>query len=135
MGLFRHFLGLFLREWKEAERASRSACCVFSGVRSWVWCVAVCCSVLQCVAVCGSVFCCSVLQSRFDCRVFGEVQKLRICQKVDALQCVAVCCSVLQCVAVCCSVLKRVAVCCSVLQCVAVCCSVLHSAAVCCKEL
>jgi len=45
-----------------------------------------------------------------------------------ALQCVAVCCSVLhvlQCVAVCCSVLKCVAVCCSVLQCVAVCCSAL----------
>ena len=33
---------------------------------------------------------------------------------LEALQCVAVCCSVLQCVAVCCSVLQCVAVCCSV---------------------
>ena len=39
---------------------------------------------------------------------------------ITAMQCVAVCCSVLQGVAVCCSVLQCVAVCCSVLQCVAV---------------
>ena len=76
--------------------------------------------------MCGSVSGCSVLQSRFDCRVFGEAQKLRVCPKVDVLQCVAVRCSVLQCVAVHCSVLQCVAVCCSVLQCVAVCCSALQ---------
>jgi len=64
--------------------------------------VAACCSVLWCVAI--------------------DVK--------GALQCVAVCCSVLQCVAVCCSVLqcivnyitpyRRQPVFCSVLQCVAV---------------
>ena len=49
-----------------------------------------------------------------------------------AMQCVAVCCSVLQCIAVRCSALQCVAihyiqsydaVCCSMLQCIAVCCS------------
>ena len=50
----------------------------------------------------------------------------------DAVQCVAVCCSVLQCVAVCCSVVQCVAACRSVLQCVAVCCGVLQCVAVCC---
>jgi len=35
-------------------------------------------------------------------------------ERIAALMCVAVCCSVLQCVAVCCSVLRCVAVCCSV---------------------
>ena len=80
-----------------------------------------------------------------------------------ALQCVAVCCSVLQCVVKSpntqnewpmsfawyleevyeqppvrtqrCSVLQCVAVCCRVLQCVAVCCSVLQCVAVCCSAL
>jgi len=55
--------------------------------RSYVACVAVCCSVLPRVAAC----CC-------------------------ALQCVPVRCSALQCVAVRCSVLQCVAACCSVLQ-------------------
>ena len=81
--------------------------------------------------------------------------------RCSALQCVAVCCSVLVeesqpkrpranekwrvcgvCVViiepstgVCCSVLQGVAVCCSVLQCVAVCCSVLQCAAECCSVL
>jgi len=50
-----------------------------------LFCVAVCCSVLQRVAACYSV-----------------------------LQCVAVCCSLLRCVAVCCSVLQCVAVACRV---------------------
>jgi len=61
-------------------------------LRSALYCVAVCCSVLQCVAVwlqCAAV-CCSVF---------------------------AVCCSVLQCAAVCCSVLQCAAMCCNVLQC------------------
>jgi len=42
----------------------------------------------------------------------------------NALQCVAVCCSVLHCGVVCCTVLHCVALCCSVLQCAALCCSV-----------
>ena len=54
---------------------------------------------------------------------------------IDALRCVAVCCSVLQCVAVCCSVLQCVAVCCSVLQCIIVFCSMLQCVAVCCSML
>ena len=65
-----------------------------------LYCVEVCCRVLQ-----GVVVCCSVVQ------------------------CVAVCYSVLRCVAVCYCIIrgsiKCVAGCCSVLQCVAVCCSVL----------
>jgi len=59
-------------------------------------------------------------------------------EQAGAVQCVAVCCSVLQCVAAVwpgrgrqmwCSVLQCecVAVCCSVLQCVAVCCSMAGS--------
>jgi len=57
---------------------------------SVLWCVAVCCRVLQrvlCVAVC-----CNVLQFVVVCR--------------SVLQCVAMCCSV------CCGVLQYVAVCC-----------------------
>jgi len=46
------------------------------------YCVAVCCSVLQCVA--GGAVCCSVLQ------------------------CVAVCCSVLQCVGTCTIAIRKV---------------------------
>jgi len=69
-----------------------------------LWCIAVCCSVLQGVAVC-----CKVLQGVAECR--------------SVLQCVAVCCSVVtdihrfQGALVYCSVLQCVAVCCSVLQC------------------
>jgi len=37
---------------------------------------------------------------------------------VPAVQCVAVCCSVLQCVVVCCSALQCVVACCNVMQCV-----------------
>jgi len=59
--------------------------------------VAVSCSVLQCAVKCGAQLC--IAQESLYC----------------AVQCVAVCCSVLQCVAVCCSVLQCVAVCCSVL--------------------
>ena len=117
-----------------------------------LWCVVVCCSVLQCVAVCCSVLqcaavsyngavgrsgsshsgsttvCCSVLQSVALCCIVlqwgccGQDWQLAWLQCYGVLQCVAVCCSVLQCVAV----LWCVAVCCSVLQCVAVCCSVLQ---------
>jgi len=69
--------------------------------------------VLQCVAVCGSA-----LQSTAVRR--------------SVLQCVAVCCSAYQAPSTVnhgthgCSALQCVAVCCSVLQCVAVCCSVLQ---------
>ena len=52
----------------------------------------------------------------------------------DAMQCVAVCCSVLQCIAVCCSPL-HIDMWCSVLQCVAERCSVLQCVAVCCSPL
>jgi len=71
-----------------------------------IWCVAVCCSVLQCVAVCWWMS-----QPSWMSHV---------------TRCVAVCCVwYSRCVAVGCSVIQCVAVCCSVLQCVAVCCSVL----------
>jgi len=69
-----------------------------------IWCVAVCCSVLQCAAGCVS-------------------PSLAI-TKFGVLLCVADCCSVLQCAVVCCSVLQCVShstwqsrnlVCCSVL--------------------
>jgi len=78
--------------------------------------VAVCCSVLQSVAVCCSLVqsfavCCSVLQC-VDVRAPSTRGRWFKSAGV-ALQCVAVCCSVLQCVAVCCSVLQCVAVCCS----------------------
>jgi len=68
---------------------------------------------------------CSTLQFMVDV----EMGTARVC----ALQCVAVCCSVLQCVAVH-RILKGVcvAVCCIVLQCVAMCCIVLQSVALCC---
>ena len=90
-----------------------------------VWCVAVCCGVLQYVAVC-----CSVLQCVAVCCVVTCVcKRLSIC---IVLQCAEVCCSMLQYVAVCCSVLQCVAEFCSVLQCVAECCSVLQCVAVCC---
>jgi len=52
-----------------------------------------------------------------------------------ALQCVALCCSVMQCVVVCCSVLQCVAVCCTLLQCVAVCCTLLQCDAMRCSVL
>jgi len=71
------------------------------------------------------------------CRVPPLLQQTQVCD-VDgglALQCVAVCCSLLQCVAVCCRVLQCAAVCCSVLQHVAACCSVLHCVALCCSTL
>ena len=53
----------------------------------------------------------------------------------DAMQCVAVCCSILQCLLVSCSVLHCAAMCSYVLQCVAVCCSVLQCLAVSCIVL
>ena len=84
--------------------------------RSAVYCVVVCCSMLQCDAVC-----CSVLQS---VAVYRSV-----------LQFVAVFCSVSQCVTYCCGALQCVAVCCSVLQCADLACvaiincnTVLHTA-------
>jgi len=78
----------------------------------------------------------------------GSVSK--IIAGTDALQCAAVCCSVLQCVAICvnhgwyscsrsspvhgcCSVPQYVATCCSVPQCVATCCSVPQCVATCCS--
>jgi len=70
-----------------------------------------CVSVLQCVAVCCSASLrallgsfpvrCSVLQRVVVCRCASLCALLRFV--FVALQCVAVCCSVLQCVAVCCS--------------------------------
>ena len=66
-------------------------------------------------------------------RLYIALQCVAVCCSV--LQCAAVCCSVLQCAAVRCSVLQCVAVCCSVLQCIAVCCSVLQCVAVCCSVL
>jgi len=106
---------------------------------SVLYCVAVCCSVLQfierrlaChelqhapgrvlqlrVAVCVAVYvCCSVLQCAC-CSVCVLQSRVAVCCSV--LQCAAARCSVLQCVAVCCSALQCTAACCSVLQCVAV---------------
>ena len=69
-------------------------------------------------------------------RVTRALQCVAVCCSV--LPCVAVCCvccSVLQCVVICCCVLQCVAVCCSVLQCVVTCCSVLQCVAVCCSVL
>ena len=71
--------------------------------------------------------------TRGKCAVVRKkLHQQRLAGVSRAVQCVAVCCSVLQCVAVCCSVLQCVAVCCSVLQCDAVYCSVLQCVAVCC---
>ena len=73
-----------------------------------VYCVVVCCRVLQRVIVCCSV-----------CKWAGHPRSgLCVTSMPDATT--YDCCSVLQCVAVCCSLLQSVAVCCSVLQCVAV---------------
>jgi len=69
-----------------------------------LWCLAVCCSVLQCVLVFVGKGC--VLQSSLA----REVSR----NSAPSLLCGAVCCSVLQCVAVYCSVLQCVVVCCSV---------------------
>jgi len=76
----------------------------------------------------------------------GVDKEVDILKSQHAIQCVAVCCSVLQCVAVCCSVLQCVAarysifymLWLSVLQCVAVCCSVLQHAiqfSICCDYI
>ena len=70
-----------------------------------VWCVAVCCILLQYVA--------------HACQ-FIRLSLENTCSK-QGLRCAAVCHGVLQCFAVCCSVLQCVAVCCSVLQFIAVC--------------
>jgi len=86
-------------------------------------CVAVCCSVSQCIAVCCGVLqyvavCCQHVKnpkSQQYVAVYCNVQSSQT-YHAQALQRVAMCCSVLQCVAVCCSVLQYVAVCCSVLQ-------------------
>jgi len=58
-----------------------------------LWCVAVCCSVLQCVPMCVAVF------------------WLGIPNKAANSGASEVCCSVLQCVAVCCSVMQCVLQC------------------------
>jgi len=84
----------------------------------------------------------------FSFAALGALQCLAVCCSV--LQCVTgnggqflwtleeaccSCCSVLQCLAVCSSVSQSAALCCSVLHCAAACCSVLQSAAVCCRVL
>jgi len=109
--------------------------------------------VLQCVAVFYSMFQRHDAGKQFMASsLYGETTN-----RCSALQCVAVCRSVLQCFAVrcravnalgtllvwggykslescqCCRVLQCVAACCSVLQRVAVCCMVLHGVAECCK--
>jgi len=96
------------------------------------WCVAECCSVLQCSMFQHIAICCSVLQffqGTADVPVSTKMVRCRV------LQCVAVCCSVLQSVAECCRVLQGVVECCSVLQSVAECCRVLPSVAECCRVL
>ena len=86
---------------------------------------AACRSVLQSVEVrCSALQCVAVCWS-----VLQRGTSHIVCCSV--LHSVAVCCSVLQCVAVCCSVLQCVAECCSVLRCAVVCCSVLQCVAVC----
>ena len=70
-----------------------------------------------------------VTHMSYSLKNFLSCKNLHEVESRWALQCVAVCGSVLQCVAVCCSVLQCGAVCCSVLQCGAVCCSVLHRGA------
>ena len=61
--------------------------------RTLFYCVAVCCSVLQCVLAKIS---------------FSTYFSLFIALQCSALQCIAVCCSVLQCIAVYCSLLQCV---------------------------
>ena len=107
-----------------------------------VWCVEVCCSVLQCVAVCCIVLQCVAL----CCSALRDLTQgcAAACPQVfsPVLWCVAVCCSVLQCVAVRSGIWLKAApsppcrfflLWCIVLQCVAVCCGVLQSVAVCCS--
>ena len=82
--------------------------------------------VVQCVAM-NAVACCNA--------------RLHVCKIKFALQCVAVCCSVLQCVAVWCIAAQCVAVSCSILQCLLQCHSFyihfecLQCVAVCCLAL
>ena len=70
------------------------------------------CSALQCVAAC-----CNLSQGVAGCCMCGSVLQCErgfVCVSLmgpTALQCVAVCCSVLQCVAVCGSVLQCAAAC------------------------
>jgi len=121
-----------------------------------------CCSVLECVGVCDGVWC-SLLQCVAVCcsdSIFPPAL-FELNDSFEALQHVAVYCSMLQSVAVFCramqcvavdsfvstfpsaifkihdssEVLRCVAVCCSVLQCVAVRCSVLQCVAVRCSVL
>ena len=124
-----------------------------SVLRSVLWCVAacgsvlcdgVCCSVLQCDAVrCCALQsvaeCCSGLQRVAACcsvALYEIPSYLRKTSRIDkrikiVSQCVAdvvVWCCVLQYVAVCCRYACRFRVCCSVLQCVKICCSMRYRA-------
>jgi len=80
--------------------------------------------VLQCVAVFYGVLQYVAVSSVECIALFGEAASPA--HPEGAVQCGAVCCSVLQCVAACCSLLQFVAVCCCILQCVVVCSSVLE---------
>jgi len=71
--------------------------------------------------------CCSALQCDAVC--CSVLQESLACVHKAKHTCCMSCCSMLQCVAVCSSVLQCVAICCSVVQCVAVCCSVLQCVA------
>ena len=114
------------------ERTEVQGCLAIVGACIYVWCVAVCWSVLQWGVVCSSVL-----------QWGAGVSRRSRCAHLYLM-----CCSVLQCVTVCCGVLQFVAVCCSVLQqclaiidartwiwCVAECCSALQCVAVCCRVL
>ena len=79
-------------------------------------CVAVSCSVLQCVAALHLYFHISHMYSVFACPMLSLMYVFPLWLYSCALQCIAVCYSVLQHVAAYCSVLQRVAACCSVLQ-------------------
>ena len=72
-------------------------------------CGAVCWGWLWCVAVC-----CRMLQDKCLVKLVRDIENELCCDVVQCVARVAVCCGVLQCVAVCCSVSQCVAVCCSV---------------------
>ena len=76
-------------------------------------CVAVSCSVLQCVAALHLYFHISYMYSVFACPMLSLMYVFPLWLYSCALQCIAVCYSVLQHVAAYCSVLQRVAACCS----------------------
>jgi len=65
-----------------------------------MWCVAVCCNVLQCVHC--VVVCCSVLWEKNGAYSFDALKLFYL--RLHCLSVNVVYCSVLQCVAVCCSV-------------------------------